>query len=105
MNSSLWQGNQNISYRKSINKNESFDVIEKDFEPGDVLMQLTDGLPEAPNSKNELFDYFRVSQHLESVGTKSAEEIKNSFITEIDNWLGGGQNPDDVTFIIIKKIK
>ena len=26
MNSSLWQGNQNISYRKSINKNESFDV-------------------------------------------------------------------------------
>jgi serine phosphatase RsbU (regulator of sigma subunit) len=51
------------------------------------------------------FDYFRVSQHLESVGTKSAEEIKNSFITEIDNWLGGGQNPDDVTFIIIKKIK
>ena len=86
-------------------KNESFDVIEKDFEPGDVLMQLTDGLPEAPNSKNELFDYFRVSQHLESVGTKSAEEIKNSFITAIDNWLGGGQNPDDVTFIIIKKIK
>lgn len=26
MNSSLWQGNQNVIYRKSINKNESFDV-------------------------------------------------------------------------------
>lgn len=26
VNSSLWQGNQNVIYRKSINKNESFDV-------------------------------------------------------------------------------
>jgi serine phosphatase RsbU (regulator of sigma subunit) len=86
-------------------KNESFDLIEKSFEPGDVLMQLTDGLPEAPNSKNELYDYFRVGQHLASVGSKTADEIKNSFITETDNWLGGGQNPDDITFIIIKKIK
>ena len=86
-------------------KNESFDLIEKDFEPGDVLMQLTDGLPEAPNSKNELFDYERVSQLLETMGNNSAEEIKISFIQAIDNWLEGGQAPDDVTFIIIKKIK
>ena len=39
------------------------------------------------------------------MGNNSAEEIKISFIQAIDNWLEGGQAPDDVTFIIIKKIK
>jgi len=49
-------------------KNEIFDTIEKNFEPGDVFMQLTDGLPEAPNVHNEMYDYHRVEKHLESVG-------------------------------------
>jgi serine phosphatase RsbU (regulator of sigma subunit) len=84
-------------------KNENYDTIEKNFESGDVFMQLTDGLPEAPNPKNEMYDYHRVQNHLESVGTKSAEAIKNSFILEADKWLGGNNNPDDITFIIIKK--
>jgi serine phosphatase RsbU (regulator of sigma subunit) len=84
-------------------KKEMYDTIEKNFESGDVFMQLTDGLPEAPNPKNEMYDYHRVQNHLESVGTKSAEAIKNSFILEADKWLGGNNNPDDITFIIIKK--
>ena len=84
-------------------KKEMYDTIEKNFESGDVFMQLTDGLPEAPNPQNEMYDYHRVHNHLESVGTKSAEAIKNSFILEADKWLGGNNNPDDITFIIIKK--
>jgi len=84
-------------------KKEMYDTIEKNFESGDVFMQLTDGLPEAPNPQDEMYDYHRVQNHLESVGTKSAEAIKNSFILEADKWLGGNNNPDDITFIIIKK--
>jgi len=84
-------------------KNEMYDTIEKNFESGDVFMQLTDGLPEAPNVHNEMYDYHRVEKHLESVGAKSAEAIKNSFILETEKWLGGNNNPDDITFIIIKK--
>ena len=84
-------------------KKEMYDTIEKNFESGDVFMQLSDGLPEAPDSQNEIYDYHRVQNHLESVGTKSAEAIKNSFILEADKWLGGKNNPDDITFIIIKK--
>ena len=84
-------------------KNEMYDTIEKNFESGDVFMQLTDGLPEAPNPQNEMYDYHRVQNHLESVGTKSAEAIKNSFILQTEKWLGGNNNPDDITFIIIKK--
>jgi hypothetical protein len=42
---------------------------------------------------------------LEVVGYKSADEIKNSFILEADKWLDGLNNPDDITFVIIKKNK
>lgn len=84
-------------------ENEIYDAVEKHFESGDVLMQLTDGLPEAPNVQNELYDYHRVHHHLASVGTQSAIEIKDSFILEADTWLKGSHNPDDITFIIIKK--
>jgi serine phosphatase RsbU (regulator of sigma subunit) len=84
--------------------NEEFDLLEMDFEPGDVLIQLSDGLPEAPNPAGEIFDYFRVKNHLELVGFKSAEEIKQSFIEAADKWLDGVHNPDDITFVIIKKI-
>lgn len=84
-------------------ENEIYDAVEKHFESGDVLMQLTDGLPEAPNVQNELYDYHRVHHHLASVGTQSAIEIKDSIILEADTWLKGSHNPDDITFIIIKK--
>ena len=85
--------------------NEDFDLIERDFESGDVVIQLSDGLPEAPNPAGEMYDYDRVKDHLEAVGFKSADEIKNSFILEADQWLGGIHNPDDITFVIIKKNK
>jgi serine phosphatase RsbU (regulator of sigma subunit) len=84
--------------------NEDFDLIERNFEPGDVVIQLSDGLPEAPNPAGEMYDYDRVKHHLEAVGYKSADEIKNSFILEADKWLDGLHNPDDITFVIIKKI-
>jgi serine phosphatase RsbU (regulator of sigma subunit) len=85
--------------------NEDFDLIERDFESGDVVIQLSDGLPEAPNPSGEIYDYDRVKNHLEAVGSKSADEIKNSFILEADKWLDGLHNPDDITFVIIKKNK
>ena len=85
--------------------NEDFDLIERDFESGDVVIQLSERLPEAPNPAGEMYDYDRVKDHLEAVGSKSADEIKNSFILEADKWLDGLHNPDDITFVIIKKNK
>lgn len=85
-------------------KTESFELIERNFEKGDVLLQLSDGLPEAPNKNGELFDYHRVQSLLVSNGKNSATQIKTSLIESTDNWLQGANNPDDITFIVIKKI-
>ena len=65
---------------------------------------LSDGLPEAENSSGELYDYERVIKLINENATKSAEEIKNKLIGEVDIWLDGNVPEDDVTFVIIKKI-
>ena len=82
---------------------ETFQLIERSFEKGDVLLQLSDGLPEAPNKNGQLFDYHRVQSHLALNGTNSAEYIKTTLVESADEWLQGTQNPDDITFIVIKK--
>ena len=69
-----------------------------------MLVLLSDGLPEAENSSGELYDYERVVKLINENANKSAEEIKNKLIGEVDIWLDGNVPEDDVTFVVIKKI-
>ncbi len=85
-------------------KNETFDIEKRKFNKGDVLVLLSDGLPEAENDNGELYDYERVINLINKNASKSAEELKNILIGEVDIWLNGGIPDDDVTFVVIKKL-
>ena len=82
---------------------EEFDKYQVDFEDGDALVLMSDGLPEAPNHTCELLDYPAVKKCIKDNGSKSASGIKDSLIELSDNWLDGIQNPDDITLVIFKK--
>jgi len=84
-------------------KNESFEQIKRNFESGDVLIQLSDGLPEAPNSKGEMYDYERLKALIQTSCHLTAKEIINVLMQSVDQWLEGKHNPDDITLIITKK--
>jgi len=83
--------------------NEEFDKYQVDFEDGDALVLMSDGLPEAPNHDGEMLDYPAVKQCIKDNGQKSATGIKDSLIELSDKWLDGIQNPDDITLVIFKK--
>ena len=85
-------------------KDETFDQLTRSFEYGDVLIQLSDGLPEAPNAKGELYDYDRLKALIQSSGHLSAQQIIDVLIESVDQWLEGLRNPDDITLVVIKKI-
>ena len=85
-------------------KNETFDIEKRKFSKGDVLVLLSDGLPEAENDAGELYDYERVVNLINKNASKSAEELKNKLIGEVDIWLKGGIPDDDVTIVVIKKV-
>ena len=82
---------------------EEFDKYQVDFEDGDALVLMSDGLPEAPNHSGDMLDYPAVKQCIKDNGSKSASGIKDSLIELSDNWLNGIQNPDDITLVIFKK--
>ena len=83
---------------------EDFTVLDKKFSKGDVLVMISDGLPEAPNKKGDLLDYEAVKSCIEKNSLKSAEEIKNELVKLSDNWLDGIHNPDDITIVVCKKL-
>ena len=85
-------------------RNETFDIEKRKFNKGDVLVLLSDGLPEAENDSGELYDYDRVIKLINKNASKSAEELKDKLIGEVDTWLKGGIPDDDVTIVVIKKI-
>ncbi len=82
---------------------EQFDGVKKQFDQGDILVMISDGLPELPNPKNELLDYDKVYDCVKDNAQKDAEGIKNALVALSDDWAQGVMNPDDITIVVIKK--
>ena len=82
---------------------EKFDGVKKDFKAGDVMVMISDGLPELPNPTNDLLDYEKVENCIKENAERSAEEIKNALVYLSDDWAKGVMNPDDITIVVIKK--
>ena len=72
---------------------------------GDAFVFLSDGLPEVENQNGDMVGYKAVLECIKSNGHLSAEEIKQSLLDLGEAWLNGLQNQDDITIVVIKKLK
>tara|TARA_A100001011_G_scaffold400731_1_gene518057 strand:- start:195 stop:3548 length:3354 start_codon:yes stop_codon:yes gene_type:complete len=82
---------------------ERFEGVKKDFKKGDVMVMISDGLPELPNPENILLDYQKVLECIESNCDGSADKIKDALVDMSETWADGKMNPDDITIVVIKK--
>lgn len=82
---------------------EKFDGIKKEFKSGDLLVMISDGLPELPNLSKEMLDYKKVFNCIKNNAKKSANEIKDALVSLSDDWSKDTLNPDDITIVVIKK--
>ena len=82
-----------------------YDETTTSFNLGDILVIISDGLPEAPNLTGELFDYKKLQDLISTYGNKTAQEIIDQLMMEADKWLSGNHNPDDITLVVIKHKK
>lgn len=85
----------------SFNKVE-YDELTTDFNKGDILAIISDGLAEAPNTKGEIFDYAQIQSIITEKSYLSAETLIKELMSQADIWLEGRHNPDDITIVIIK---
>jgi phosphoserine phosphatase RsbU/P len=80
----------------------SFNITEFEMNSGDVILILTDGLPELKNRFNEMYGYDRVKNEFLSVGEKEPKEIIEYLKNSATLWAEGKEPEDDVTFVVVK---
>ncbi|MES1241307.1 MAG: SpoIIE family protein phosphatase [Acidobacteriota bacterium] len=73
--------------------------------PGDVLLLMSDGLPELQDGRGEPFGYPRVRSLFEELGGRAPEDVIAGLTAAARYWSGGtnGEPPnDDVTFVAVR---
>src|SRR4030095_2809487 len=70
--------------------------------PGDVVVMLSDGLPERFNKAGEMFDYERTKCALAEAISHSPQQIIEHLANSGEIWAGGRPQDDDVTFVVLK---
>lgn len=72
--------------------------------PMDVVILMTDGLPELFNAKGEMIGYERVSKMIMESIHKSPDEIIDHLYAASASWLDGRTQDDDMTFFAFKRM-
>jgi serine phosphatase RsbU (regulator of sigma subunit) len=68
----------------------------------DIVLLMSDGLPELPNGEGEPFGYARLRRTVDECAGCSPQEIITRLAASADNWTGGRPPGDDVTFVVVK---
>jgi sigma-B regulation protein RsbU (phosphoserine phosphatase) len=69
---------------------------------GDVLMLFTDGITEAMNAESDLFGEERLAKLVGEHGHLPAEELRERILRDIDAFVAGAPQHDDMTMILLK---
>ena len=73
------------------------------FLPGDVLLLYTDGVTEAQNNAGQFYGEKRLQAVLRALGSRPANEILESILSDLKEFLGGLSQQDDVTLIVLRR--
>jgi sigma-B regulation protein RsbU (phosphoserine phosphatase) len=69
---------------------------------GDLLMFYTDGITEAMNGESDCFGEARLCQLLSEHGDLPGEELRERILREIEAFVAGAPQHDDMTMILVK---
>ena len=69
---------------------------------GDLLLLFTDGITEAMNADSDLFGEERLATLVGEHGHLPAEELRERILREIDAFVAGAPQHDDMTMILLK---
>jgi serine phosphatase RsbU (regulator of sigma subunit) len=69
---------------------------------GDFIVLFTDGITEAMNHANDLFGEARLSRIVQEHGHLASGELRERILREIEAFVGGADQHDDMTMILIK---
>ena len=71
------------------------------LETGDLLLLYTDGITEAQNAQEEFFDEDRLQAFVRASLGRSAQEIQDGIIAQVDAFVGDVPQSDDITLVAV----
>lgn len=83
--------------------NNKYSSKKFDFGIGDVLVMITDGLPECEDTKGDFLGYDTIKNTILFSAKHSSEKIKDNLKKLGTDWMEGNPITDDITFMVIKK--
>ncbi len=72
------------------------------FNSGDVLVFMSDGLPEMFNNADEMLGESPIEKLLQKIGDADAKSIINALVKLGNDWADGRPQDDDVTLLVMK---
>ena len=83
-------------------KNFPYVLQDTELQTGDIVLLLTDGLPEQKNTAGEMFDYARVQEKLKEAADRPPSEIIEHLVKGGEEWMNGAMQDDDITLMEVK---
>jgi len=74
-----------------------------EFLAGDTLVLYTDGVTEAMNEQDELFDDERLLAHFAAVSSKTAAETVTSLVDAVRRFVGQREPSDDIAILAMRR--
>ena len=88
---------RNLTYKNHVHE-KTFD-----YQPGDILVLLTDGILEGRNDTGEQFGYERIKKIVEEHPQKSPIDLQQVLIDSLHLFVGGdGMIDDDYSLLVVK---
>ena len=75
-------------------------VIE--LHPGDKFLQYTDGIPEGTRTDEVLYGTDRMSEHLNSISSRSGMGLLTSLKDDVESFVDGAPQFDDMTMLLLE---
>jgi serine phosphatase RsbU (regulator of sigma subunit) len=69
--------------------------------PGDTLVLYTDGISEAHNQNNELFEVARLLDAAHLCRERGAEAVQSAILAAVDRFVGDADQFDDLTLLVV----
>lgn len=82
-------------------ENAPYQKGEITMKPGDTLVTLTDGVTEAENEDEEMFEENRLVSYLEKCGTRPPEKMVKGLFLEVMKFAGAAVQSDDITVLAV----
>jgi len=84
-------------------KEEDYKSDTYDFNSGDIMIFLSDGLPEATNVSGEMLGYGAVYDCILENIDQDPKTLLNTLSRLGSEWIKGSTLDDDITLLIVKK--